>query len=81
MASKENPSAPSTADYIDLSNSDFIDPTQIDAFLNPYSMHHSFGSANVLVTQSLIGVENSSSWSRAIIMAILGKNKFGFVVC
>lgn len=55
------------------------DPSDIDALLNSYSLHHSYGPATVLVNQPLIGAENYNSWSRAMIMALSGKNKSGFI--
>lgn len=55
------------------------DSSEIDAQLNPYSLHHSYGPTNVLVTHPLTGAENYKSWSRAMLMALSGKNKSGFV--
>ncbi|GMI87264.1 hypothetical protein like AT1G21280 [Hibiscus trionum] len=52
-----------------------------DAFkngVNPYYLHQSDNPGMVLVTQPLCS-DNYHSWRRAIMMALSGKNKLGFV--
>lgn len=56
-----------------------IDPSDVDAELNPFLLHHSFGPTNVLVTQSLTCANNYVSWSRPMLMALSSKNKSGFI--
>lgn len=51
----------------------------IDAQLNPFLLHHSFALTSVLVNQPLTGAYNYVSWSRAMMMALSGKNKDGFI--
>lgn len=53
--------------------------SSIEAQLNLYFLHHSFGSSSTLVTQPLLGTINYTSWSRAMRMVVSGKNKFGFI--
>lgn len=54
--------------------------TAIEGQLNPYFLHHSFGSSSTSVTQPLLGTINYTSWSRAMRMVISGKNKTGFII-
>lgn len=49
-----------------------------DAYANPYFLHPSDNPGLSLVSQPLTG-ENYNSWCKAIKIALLGKNKFGFV--
>ncbi|KAA0065480.1 Cysteine-rich RLK (receptor-like protein kinase) 8 [Cucumis melo var. makuwa] len=53
--------------------------SQNDAQLNPYFIHHSLGPTAAIVTQPLTGAINYTSWSRAMLMAISGRNKAGFI--
>lgn len=71
MISSASPSSPSTP----IVENPIIDSSVIDAQLNPYSLHHSYGPTNVLVTHPLTGAENYSSWSRAMLMALSGKKQ------
>ncbi|KAK8953942.1 hypothetical protein KSP39_PZI002030 [Platanthera zijinensis] len=50
----------------------------LDDSLNPFFLHPSDNPGSVLVSQILKG-DNYSSWNRAMKMALIGKNKFGFV--
>lgn len=68
-----------TVPSIDASSNTISSSSKNDAQLNPYSLHHSYGPANVLATHSLIGAENYYSWSRAMLMALSEKNKAGFI--
>ena len=45
---------------------------------SPYFLHSSDNPGVSIVTQSLTG-ENYATWSRAVRMALLVKNKYGFV--
>ena len=45
---------------------------------SPYFLHSSDNPGVSIVTQSLTG-ENYATWSRAVRMALLAKNKYGFV--
>lgn len=47
--------------------------------LNPYMLHHSIAPTTTLVTQQLQGASNYVSWSRAMVLALSGKNKLGFI--
>lgn len=49
-----------------------------DDSTSPYFIHHSDSPGIVLVSQLLTG-DNFVSWSRAIVIALSVKNKFGFV--
>lgn len=53
--------------------------SSIEAQLNPYLLHHSLAPAAVLVTQSLVEASNYMSWSKAMLLALSGKNKLGFI--
>ena len=46
--------------------------------LSLYFLHHSDGLGTVLISQVLTR-ENYASWSRAIAIALLVKNKLGFI--
>lgn len=61
------------------SSSSNVSATSIEAQINPYFLHHSFGSSSVLVSKPLLGAINYTSWSRAMRMVIFGKNKLGFI--
>lgn len=50
-----------------------VDPSDVDAQLNPFLLHHSFGPTNVLFTQSLASPDNYVSWSHAMLMALSNK--------
>lgn len=56
-----------------------VDSTTIEAQLNPYLLHNSSASTAVLVTQSLVGASNYLSWSKAMHLALSGKNKLSFI--
>ncbi|KAA0035612.1 No apical meristem (NAM) protein [Cucumis melo var. makuwa] len=47
--------------------------------INPYFIHHSLGPTAAIVMQPLTGAINYISWSRAMLMAISGRNKAGFI--
>ncbi|KAL5832253.1 hypothetical protein ACOSQ4_017607 [Xanthoceras sorbifolium] len=49
------------------------------SFYSPYFLHHSDNPGTVLVSQPLIGNENYSTWSHAMLMALSAKNKIAFV--
>lgn len=51
-----------------------------DDSTSPYFIHHSHSPGLVLVSQLLTG-DNFVSWSRAMVIALSVKNKFGFVDC
>lgn len=55
--------------------------SQIDAQLNPYFIHHSLGPTTAIVMQplALTGAINCTSCSRAMLMAISGRNKACFI--
>lgn len=53
--------------------------SSIDDQFNPFHVHHSYGPTMVLVNQPLLGASNYGSWSRAMMIALSGKNKEGFV--
>lgn len=56
-----------------------IESPDLDVQLNPFHLHHSITSTATLVTQQLVGASNYISWSKAMHMALSGKNKLGFI--
>ncbi|XP_075665179.1 uncharacterized protein LOC142634810 [Castanea sativa] len=46
---------------------------------DPLFLHHAENPSTVLVTQPLTGGENYSAWARAMMKALLTKNKLGFI--
>lgn len=66
MASTEAPTSSSTS-------------TDFETQTNPYMLPHSMIPTTILVTQPLIGSNNYSSWSKAICLVLLGKEKLGFI--
>ena len=46
---------------------------------NPFFLSASENPGNILVTQSLLGMKNCQSWSRAMILALTAKKKIGFM--
>jgi len=46
---------------------------------DPLFLHHAENPSLVLVTQPLTGGENYSAWARAVMEALLTKNKLGFI--
>ncbi|TYK05760.1 UBN2_3 domain-containing protein [Cucumis melo var. makuwa] len=56
-----------------------ITSSDIDALLNPFMLHHSIIPTTNLVSTPQIGSNNYSSWSRAMMLALSGKNKVGFI--
>ena len=46
---------------------------------DPLFLHHVKSPSLVLVTQPLTGGENYSTWARAMMKALLTKNKLGFI--
>ncbi|KAA0054478.1 UBN2_3 domain-containing protein [Cucumis melo var. makuwa] len=51
----------------------------LDAQLNPFMLHHSIISTTNLISTPTTGSNNYSSWSRAMMLALFGKNKVGFI--
>ena len=56
-----------------------ITSSDLDAQLNPFMLHHSITPTTNLVSTPLAGSNNYSSWSRAMMLALSGKNKVGFI--
>ena len=56
-----------------------ITSSDLDAQLNFFMLHHSITPTTNLISTSLAGSNNFSSWSRAIVLALSGKNKVGFI--
>ena len=54
-------------------------PSMDDVNTNPSSPYFIPPSDIVLVSQPLIGPENYLSWSRAVFLSLIGRNKFGFL--
>ena len=46
---------------------------------DPLFLHHAKNPSLVLVTQPLIGGENSAAWARVVRKALLTKNRLGFI--
>lgn len=47
-------------------------------YVNPYHLHHSNGT-NLIIVSDLLTESNYNSWSRAMLIGLLCKNKVGFV--
>ncbi|XP_031745063.1 uncharacterized protein LOC116405242 [Cucumis sativus] len=56
-----------------------ITSSNLDVQLNPFMLHHSITPTTNLVSTPLAGSNNYSSWSRAMMLALSGKNKVGFI--
>ncbi|XP_075659220.1 uncharacterized protein LOC142629121 [Castanea sativa] len=54
-------------------------PSMDDVNANPSSPYFIPQSYVILVSQPLIGPENYLSWSRAVLLSLSGRNKFGFL--
>lgn len=50
----------------------------IDQYINPYLLHHSDGTNLVLVSE-LLTESNYTSWSQAMLLGLMVKNKEGFI--
>ncbi|KAI9196047.1 hypothetical protein LWI28_020507 [Acer negundo] len=59
-------------------NLEIVDRFQVDGSSNPFYLSNSDHSCLNLVSTQLVG-NNYNSWSRAMIMALVAKNKFCFV--
>nr|DAD45368.1 TPA_asm: hypothetical protein HUJ06_003598 [Nelumbo nucifera] len=71
--------APSLASNISSQTQNPADaPMTTDDPNSPYYLHHSDNPGMILVTNVLTS-ENYTSWSRAMTMELLAKNKLGFV--
>lgn len=55
------------------------DSSVIDVQLNPFHLHYSYSSSAVLVTQPLVEASNYSSWCKAMLIGLSGKNKEWFI--
>lgn len=55
------------------------DSLSVDAQLNPYHLHYPYSSLRNLITQPLLGASNYSSWCKAMLIALLNKNKEGLI--
>lgn len=53
-------------------------PFIVEQYVNPYHMHHS-NSTNFILVSDLLTESNYNSWSRAMLIGLLCKNKVGFV--
>lgn len=62
-----------------LNQASVLDSSAIEAQLNPFLLHHSNTPATILVTNVLNGASNYNSWSKAMLLALSGKNKLGFI--
>lgn len=60
-------------------SSSSTDSVDLEVQLNPYMLHHSIAPTTTLVTHQLIGASNYISWSKAMLLALSGKNKLGFI--
>lgn len=88
MSNSQNP--PETSDptrcsqellnpsHVPVTNSIEMQSNSLDLQLDPYLLHHSFTPTSILVSQPLLGASNYVPWSRAMMMALSGKNKAGF---
>lgn len=56
-----------------------VSSNDLEAHLSPFLLHHSVNPTTALVTQPLIGASNYGSWSKAILLALSGRNKLGFI--
>lgn len=53
-------------------------PSIVEQYVNPYHLHHS-DSTNLVLVFDLLTESNYNSWSRAMLIGLLCKNKVGFV--
>lgn len=60
-------------------NTESLDSSTIEAQINPYVLHHSTATTTSLVTELLVGADNYISWSKAMMIALSGRNKLGFI--
>lgn len=50
----------------------------VEMYMNLYHLHHS-DSTNLIIVSDLLTESNYNSWSRAMLIGLLCKNKVGFV--
>jgi hypothetical protein len=55
-----------------------FEPLPTDISSNPFFLHHGDNPGTVIVSQPLYG-DNFITWRRSMMMALVAKNKFGFV--
>lgn len=51
----------------------------LEAQLSPYLLHNLITLTTTLVTRQLVGTRNYVSWSKAMLLALSGKDKLGFI--
>jgi len=63
----------------DNSNRDQIDKFTDIHPRNPLYLHPSNTPGSILIPQQLTGIENYTGWSNSMRVALLAKNKIGFI--